>query len=471
MKKIIYLVVIAATFSSCHIYKQYERPENIEVSDKYRANDSISAINTDTTTIASLTWEEVFPDNKLQELIRYGLDNNTDLLSAIEKVNEAKAALSASKLAFLPSLSMSNSGGVSSFTGSSPAWTYSLSVGASWEIDLFGRLMNAKRQSKVVMLQSLDYKQAVRTQLIATIAEYYYTLALLDKQLEIYTETAKNWKASVETMKAMKEGGMTNEAAVLQNAANYYMVAAYIPQIEGEIRKQENALSTLLGDAPRDIERNSLDALTTDFSVEVGVPIQLLSNRPDVKSAENNLAAMYYNTNISRSMFYPQITISGSGAWTNLIGEVIYNPAKFLFSALGSLTQPLFNRGTNIARLKIAKAQEEEARLAFQQSILNASREVSDALIAYSTENSKKGWRLAQVDALEKSVEYTTELMLLGTATYIEVLTAQQSLLDAQLSATSDKLTQLKSIIALYHAVGGGREVDEENDSSLSKKK
>lgn len=471
MKKYVYMIFVAFALSGCHIYRAYHRPDSIKVPDSFRMPDSVACTSADTATIASLAWQEVFTDPLLQELISYGLENNNDMLAAIEKVKEAKAALMTSKLSFLPSLTLAPQGGVSSFDHSAPSWTYNASVSASWEIDLFGKLMNAKRQAKVAMLQNMEYRQAVRTQLIATIADYYYTLVSLDEQLAIYEETERNWKSSVETIKAMKEGGMADEAAVSQSEANYYMVVASIPDIKASIIQQENALCVLLGNTPGVIRRGTLSQQKMEIPVEAGIPLQLLANRPDVRSAEYQLAGMYYSTNQARASFYPQISIGGSAGWTNSVGSVIVNPGKLLLSALASITQPLFYRGSNIAKLKIAKAQEEQARLNFQQTLLNAGQEVSDALVIYEAAEKKRDAREKQIDALYRSVESTTELMRLGSSTYLEVLTAQQSLLSAQITATQDRLSQLQAVVSLYHALGGGRDTTPENDSSQYKNK
>ncbi len=459
MKKIIYIAISALLLNSCHIYKSYDRPTDISVPNAYRMPNGVDAL-VSTESLGNLAWTDIYTDNKLQDLINHGLANNTDLLIAIEKVNEAKAALTTAKLSFLPLLSLNPQGGVSSYDGSSASWTYDASASASWEIDIFGSLLNAKRKAKVAMMQNKEYQQAVRTQLIATIADYYFTLTALDRQLQIYTITEKSWAESVETIKAMKEGGMTNEAAVAQYEAYHASIVAAIPDVKAEITKQENALATLIGDFPRAIERNSIDLQKTDIPLEVGIPIQLLSNRPDVKNAEYQLASMYYNTNIARSAFYPQIKIGGSAGWTNSAGSVITNPGGLLLSALGSITQPLFYRGSNIAKLKIAKAQEEEAKLNFKQAILDAGREVSNALAVYDAELKKESSRELQITKLSNAVEYTKELLTLGSSTYLEVLDAQQSLLSAQLTKTEDQLKKLNAITSLYHALGGGREIE-----------
>ena len=442
MKKILYIAVCSIFLSSCNIYRQFERPE-MDASDSYRTLEGMT--EADTASIADLSWNEIYTDPNLQTLINYGIENNTDLLVAIEKVKEAKAALKSSKLAFFPSAGLSFPTNLN-YSGGNAVITYDASVVASWEIDLFGKLLNSKRKAQVVMLQSQEYKQAVRTQLIATVADYYFNLLALDKQLNIYTMTEKSWAVSVETIKAMKEGGMTNEAAVAQYEAYHASITAAIPEIKAAILKQENALSALLGDYPETIIRGKLDEQKVDFDINAGIPMQLLANRPDVKNAEYNLASMYYNTNIARSAFYPSLVIDASLGWTGAL------------NLIGSLTQPLFYRGTNKARLEIAKAQEEEARLQFKQTLVNASMEVSNALITYDAELQKEVARDKQIQSLYNAVEYTNELLKLGTSTYLEVLDAQQSLLSALISKTEDQLNKLNSITSLYHALGGGRE-------------
>ena len=458
MRKFLYITISAVLLSSCHIYKKYERPEDINVASAYRTPKGISN-SPSANNIGNLAWTDIYTDQKLQELINYGLSNNTDLLIAMEKVNEAKATLTSARLSFLPGISLSPEIKMSSSDGSSAAWSYNASASASWEIDLFGKLLNSKRKAQVALLQNKEYQQAVRTQLIATIADYYFTLTALDKQLNIYTLTEQSWAESVETIKAMKEGGMSTEAAVAQYEAYHAAIVAAIPDVKAEIIKQENALATLLGDFPRTIARNSIDAQKCDIPLEIGLPIELLSNRPDVKNAEYQLAAMYYNTNIARSSFYPQLSISGSIGWATEAGAIT-NPGSIIMSALGSLTQPIFNRGANVAKLKIAQAQEEQAKLKFKQTLLDAGREVSNALAAYDAELKKESSRMIQIEKLSSALRYTKELLKLGSSTYLEVLDAQQSFLSTQLTKTDDQLKKLNAITSLYHALGGGREIE-----------
>lgn len=460
-KQIIYMLCATALLSSCHIYKSYDRPEDINTSGLYRdpvaENDTLVS---DTTNFGNLPWKSVFTDPQLQSLIELGLKQNTDLQSAILKVKEAQAPLLAAKLAYAPSLALSPQGTISSFNHKAASKTYSLPVAASWEISLFGGILNAKRGAEVNVKQMQAYRQAVQTQIIANVANMYYTLMMLDKQLEISRETADILKRNTEAMEAMKEGAMynINSAGVEQSRAAYAQVLASLPDIEQSIREVENSLSVLLGQAPQSIKRSTLDAQSLPSEFSVGVPLQLLSNRPDIKAAEMALAASYYNTNIARSNFYPQITLSGSAGWTNSAGSAIINPGKFLATAIGSLTQPLFYNGANIAKLKIAKAQEAEAKLAFQQALLNAGSEVSNALSLYQTTSEKAETRKIQVEAAQKAANDTKELFNLGTSTYLEVLSAQQSYLSAQISQVSDTFDRMQAVVNLYQALGGGRE-------------
>lgn len=457
-------LVLATTLNSCHIYKKYERPD-VDVQGLFR--DTVSVADTlaaDSLNIGDLPWTDIFTDPILQDLIRQGLENNSDLKTAMLQVEAAQASFRASQLAFLPSINLTPQASVSSFDGNlhygnRSTWSWTAPVSASWEIDIFGRVLNSKRNAKAALMQGKAYQQAVRTQLIATIANGYYTLLMLDKQLAITEETAISWQQSVEIMKAMKLAGMTNEAAVAQSEANCYAIAASIPALRQQIRETENTLSTLLYQAPQTIKRGSFDEQTMPEILHVGVPVQMLANRPDVQAAEMSLAAAYYSTNIARSAFYPNLVISGSAGWSNQNGTV--NPAQILLSAAASLVQPIFNQGSNIANLKAAKAQQEIAAINFQQTILNAGQEVSDALYAYQANKDILSQRSLQIDALQRAVTSTESLMKLGTSTYLEVLTAQQSLLSAQLSEVSDAYQCMVAVISLYHALGGGREIEE----------
>ena len=412
----------------------------------------------DTVGIGDRDWHELFSDPKLQALIEQGLQNNTDYQSAQLRVKEAEAALMSARLAFLPSFALSPQGAVSSFDTRKATQTYSLPVTASWELDIFGRMHNAKLQAKAVYAQSEDYRQAVRTQLVAGIANSYYTLLMLDEQFAITRETEEAWRETVSSTRALMNAGMADEAAVSQMEAAYYQVQASALDLKEQINQVENSLALLLAETPRYFERGTLDEQQFPEDLSVGVPVQMLSNRPDVRSAERSLEAAFYGTNQARASFYPSVVLSGSAGWTNSAGAMIVNPGKFLASAVGSLTQPLFNRGQVIAQYRIAQAQQEEASLAFQQTLLNAGSEVNDALVAYQTSREKTILFDKQIVSLEKALKSTSLLMEHGTSTYLEVLNARQSLLSAQLSQTANRFSEIQSVVNLYHALGGGRE-------------
>lgn len=453
MKKIIVLTTATALLSSCGIYTKYQ-PAETTPDNLYGEEVAVD----DTTNFGNVNWRELFTDPQLQALIEQGLQNNTDLRSAQLQIEEAEAALMSAKLAFLPSFALSPQGTISSFDGGKATKTYTLPVTASWELDIFGRLRNAKQQAKALYAQSKDYQQAVRTQLIAGIANVYYTLLMLDEQLAISQQTEEAWKETVASTRALMDAGLANEAATSQMEAAYYSVQTSILDLKEQINQVENSLALLLAETPRRYERGKLADQRLPEDVAVGVPMQMLSNRPDVRAAERSLEQAFYATNQARAAFYPSIVLSGSAGWTNSAGSMIVNPGKFLASAVGSLTQPLFNKGQIMAQYRIAKAQQEEASLSFQQALLNAGSEVNDVLVACQTSKAKTLLFEKQIQSLEKALESTSLLMEHGTTTYLEVLTARQSLLSAQLSQTANRFTEIQSVINLYQALGGGRE-------------
>ena len=457
-KQIIGMMCLAAMMSSCHIYKAYDRPETIDASGVYRdpasATDTLAA---DTANMGNLPWKEIFRDAKLQALIEEGLANNVDMQAAALRVQEAKVMLTAAKLSYLPSINLAPQGSTTSMGGGNYVKAYQLPVSASWEIDLFGKILNTKRGQKVAYEQSQYAEQAVRSQIICGIANVYYSLLMLDRQVEITTETAAIYKENVRVMEAMKIAGMTTEAAVAQMRAASHQVAASLMDLKRQVRETENSLAVLLAKAPQTIERSTLDEQVMPEELAAGVPMQLLENRPDVKMAEMTLAAAYYTTNSARAAFYPGLNITGLAGWTNGSGVTVANPGEFMLQALASLAQPIFNNGKLIANLKVSKAEEKIAQMNYQQTILEAGKEVSDALYLFDTQNKKLVEDRGQVEQLDKAVTYTKALFQSGGATYLEILTAQQNLLSAQLSEVADNFQRMQAVINLYSALGGGR--------------
>ncbi|MFI3299312.1 MAG: efflux transporter outer membrane subunit [Rikenellaceae bacterium] len=454
MKQIKYIVVttlLASMVSGCGIYSKFENP----VEDAYLDSlySYIEATN-DTTNIATLSYRELFTDSYLVALIEQGLENNTDLNVARLSVDQAQASLKAARLAFFPSVSAAPQGSISSFNGTTTK-TYNLSLTASWEIDVFGKLRNAKERSKSALESSIAYRQAVQTQLVATIAESYYTLLMLDEQLEISLETQANWDENLRVMDAMKTAGRINETSVLQSQASSVALSSQIVSLREEIAQLENSLCTILAKPTVHIERGTILDVVFPTELSVGVPIQLLSNRPDVRVAESNLAQAFYATAESRSALYPTITLSGSAGYTNSSG-VILNPGDMLYSAVGSLLQPIFNRGAIRAQIKISEAQQEQALLQFKQAILDAGAEVNNALSQWQHAQQRLELGATQIELLEKTVTKTELLMKYGKVDYLDVLVAQLSLLQTELSYSTDKYSQTQGVINLYRALGGG---------------
>lgn len=436
--------------TGCSIYKPYSRPE-VQTEGLYRDLEETK----DTASIATLGWRNLFSDKNLQALIDKGLERNTNLRVAHIRVKAAEAVLMNARLSYLPSVVLTPDGSISGTEEAKAIKTYNLAASASWEIDLFGKVTNAKREALAALEGSRAYRQAVETQLIATIANSYYMLLMLDRQLIISEQTLITWKETEHSIEALKRAGKSNDAAVLQAKANRLALEASVVSIRKSIRETENVLSALLADTSHDIMRGALQKQQFPDTLSAGLPIQLLANRPDVRQAEWNLAQAYYATNAARSAFYPSLTLSGSTGWTNNVGGVVVNPGSWLFSAVGSLMQPLFNKGTNIANLRQAKARQEEALLLFQQSLLDAGKEVNNALTRWQSARIRMDYVNQQIMTLQEAVRKTELLMQHTSTNYLEVLTARQRLLEAELTQAQDKFEEIQGVIDLYHAVGG----------------
>ena len=436
--------------TGCSIYKPYSRPE-VQTEGLYRDLEETK----DTASIATLGWRNLFSDKNLQALIDKGLERNTDLRVAHTRVKAAEAVLMNARLSYLPSVVLAPDGSISGTEGAKAIKTYNLAASASWEIDLFGKVTNAKREALAALEGSRAYRQAVETQLIATIANSYYMLLMLDRQLIISEQTLITWKETEHSIEALKRAGKSNDAAVLQAKANRLALEASVVSIRKSIRETENGLSALLADTSHGIMRGALQKQQFPDTLSAGLPIQLLANRPDVRQAEWNLAQAYYATNAARSAFYPSLTLSGSTGWTNNVGGVVVNPGSWRLSAVGSLMQPLFNKGTNIANLRQAKARQEEALLLFQQSLLDAGKEVNNALTRWQSARIRMDYVNQQIMTLQEAVRKTELLMQHTSTNYLEVLTARQRLLEAELTQAQDKFEEIQGVIDLYHAVGG----------------
>lgn len=455
MKRISVLItivtIVSALLPSCSVYRKFS--QTTEVQNELYGKDYITA---DTASIATLTWRELFQDRYLQQLIDTALARNTDLRTAHLRVEQAETALLSARLSYLPSAGLTAEGGVSRLDGTTTK-TYNIGGAASWEADIFGKVTAAKREALASLEYTRAYKQAVQTSLVASVASAYYTLLMLDQQTDIAERTLLNWEHSISALRALMRAGKSNETAVLQAEANKNTLEASLLSMRKTLKETENAMRLLLAQTPGSIERGKMSEQYFPDTLSVGVPVQLLANRPDVRAAEMELAKAFYATNVARASFYPSINLSGTLGWTNNGGGVVINPARWLQNAIGSLTQPLFNRGDNIANLKIAKTEQGIAALAFQQKLLEAGGEVNNALVALQTARERISTNTRSIVSLTEAVRKTELLMRYSSTNYLEVLTAQQSLLDAQQTLSQDKFDEIQSVITLYRALGGGK--------------
>lgn len=450
MRKLLFIITISLLASSCSVYKKYTRPELV-TDNLYGAN-----IENSQSSIADISWQDLFTDPHLQQLITLAIENNPDMQIAAERIVAAQATLRSAKLAFLPSLSFDPSFS----TNTSNSSSYTLPLNASWAIDITGNILNNKRSAQSAYEQSNLYRQSVQTALISAVASNYYTLLMLDAQMAISRSTAATWKENVRIMKAMKLAGMTNEASVSQTEANSCEIETSLFDLEYKIIGIENAIALLIGSTPQKIVRGTIHDQSFNNKLDVGIPAQLLSRRPDVRSAEKRLEQAFYNTNIARGSFIPNLILGGS---------LQYGLTGWLASFTAKMSAEIFNAGKNSARLKVAQAEQQQALISFRHTLLEAGSEVNDALTKCHTARSKQDIRTRQIAALQSAVNSTQQLMRHSESTYLEVLTAQQKLLSAQLSQIADKVEEIQGIIALYHALGGG--IDQNEDISALPKR
>lgn len=444
--------------SSCGLYNKYERPDNIDTKGIIRdavSNTDTLAVN-DTTSFGNLPWQSVFTDPQLQALIQQALEKNVDLQNAALNVKMIESTLLISKLAFLPSVAINPQGTLSSWDGAKTSKTYQLPVAASWSVDLFGNLLSVKRNAQMQLLATRDYQMAVKSQIVTGVANLYFTLLMLDRQKEILDEMEKITKETWDMMALQMQYGRARSTSVQSAEASYYSVKSQAADMTRQIRETENSLCLLLNQPGRQIKRSTIDAqqLPTEFSTGVG--IQLLNNRPDVHAAEMKLAACFHDVQTARSRFYPSIKISGAATYTNSAGASIINPGKWLLSAVGSLTQPIFANGQLIAGLKVAKAQQEQAFNSWQNAVFKAGNEVGNALVSYNTYSEKSEYDAKNIDLYTKNVEDTRQLYMSSGTTYLEVISAQANLLNAQISKVTDDFYKMQAVVSLYSALGGG---------------
>ncbi len=472
MKRLsVFFIAAAVSFllTGCGIYNKYEQKNEIPVDVIGTSQDVQSAQGG--TSLSQMTWREFFIDPLLQQLIEQVLANNTDLNSARIAVEKSEASLKAAKMAYLPSLYFSPQGTLAKFDDNPWSKTYNLPLQMQMDVDVFGSITNKKRAAKAVLLQAQVREEAIRANLISTTAQQYYMLQVLDQQLEILTQTDSLWNASLETEKTLWENGKIYSTAVNQMESSYLNVKTQIVDVRRNIRGVENAICRLLAISPQHIERNKWGSsalhhpqaegdtgqrmFDTQF-LKVGVPATMLEQRPDIRMANHAMEEAFYNTQAARSAFFPSISLQGVAGWTNSAGSVVVNPGKLLLNAVGSLTQPIFARGRLLSNYKIAKLTQEDLQRKYVQTVIDAGNQVNDALADCQAAREKHAYYHRQVEVLREAYVGTHELMDNGKSNYLEVLTAQESLLNAQLSEAMNMYNGSQAVIALYIALGGG---------------
>ncbi|WP_299097158.1 efflux transporter outer membrane subunit [uncultured Winogradskyella sp.] len=459
LHKILVVVLLAVTVQSCFVAKDYTRPQLEETENLYRTDN----LPTDSLSMAEVSWSEMFSDTYLQQYINEGLQNNLDIRTAIQQIAIANAYLKQGKAGYLPTLSatakvthqeLSQNSQFGSLFSSLDQ--YELSGSLSWEADIWGKIRSNKRAGEATYLQSVAAHQAVKTQLVSSIATTYYQLMALDSQLEVTQKTVDAWESSVTTIKALKDAGQVTQVAVDQNIAQFNNAKALLVDIEVAIFKAENTLNFLLGRPSQTVERGSLESQDLNSDIKIGVPATLLSNRPDVIASEYGLINAFELTNVARSNFYPSLTLTANGGFQSLQLDELLSSKSLFATLVGGLTQPIFNKRQIKTQNEVAIAQQEQALLDFKKTLLTAGNEVSNALYDYNAVTKKFEYRQNEVEALRNAETNSDELLKNGYATYLDLLTARQSALSAELNLIDNKLQQMLSVVNLYEALGGG---------------
>ncbi len=457
-----YILVLGGSLmlQSCFVAKNYERPE-INTEDLYRTE----VVANDTVSMADVSWQELFKDPILQDHIQKGLQNNFDIRIAIQNIAAAEANLKQRKMGYFPTLGANGSWTHQEISGNSQFGAmferidqYQLAANLSWEADIWGKIRSNKRAANAQYLQSIAANQAVKTQVITGIASIYYQLLALDAQLKIAEQTLENRNKSVETILALKDAGQVTEVAVQQTEAQKFATEIIIEDLKYNISILENTMSILLGENSQNIPRSTFEEQELNPEINLGVPANLLSRRPDLIAAEYNLVNAFELVNVSRSNFYPSLTITATGGFQSLELEDLISANSIFTNIVTGLTQPIFNQRQIRSQHEIAKANQEKALIQFEQALKTAGKEVSDALANYENETNKIQIREQQVNALKKASEYSEELLAYGLANYLEVLSAQDNALNSELSLIDNRFKQFNAIITLYRALGGGWE-------------
>lgn len=465
-RKFIYIYSLGAlgllSLQSCFVAKDYKQTNILEEmvdEDLYRTDKLI----VDSLSMADLSWRDIFKDPILQDYIEEGLNNNLDIRIALQQINAAESYLKQGKAGYFPTIGAKAEGMHQKFSKNTTTGAmqssmdqFELSAGLSWEADIWGKIRSGERAAKAGYLQSIAAHQAVKSRLVSAIASTYYQLVTLDKQIEVTEITLETRRNSLETTIALKDAGRVTEVAVKQTEAQVYNAEALLVDLETNARLIENTLSILLGSGPREVIRNTMDIDAVDTPLQLGVPSQLLSNRPDLRAAEYGLMAAFEQTNIARSQFYPSLTINANGGLQSLEIKDLFNANSLFAGVIGGLSQPILQGRRIRTQHEVAQADQESAKLNFMYTFLNASKEVSDAMYSIDAAKQKMEIKEKEYEALAKAVEYSQELLNYGLADYLEVLRAEENALFTNISLIETQNAKLQSTIELYRALGGG---------------
>lgn len=459
--KITLVLVAALAMQSCFVAKKYERPQ-VQTDNLYRSDLPVQ----DSTSIADLTWDKLFTDPILQGHIKKALQNNYDMRIAVQNIVTAEAYVKQGKAGYFPTLSVSPSwthqelskeSQLGAFLTDRGTDTYQLAANVSWEADIWGKIRSTKRGAEATYLQTVAARQAIQTQLVAQVASNYFQLLALDAQLKVVDSTLGNRNTSVDVIRELKKAGETNEVGVKQTEAQLYATQLIREDLKNNIVLLENAISVLLGEGPRKIERSSFDSQSVTADVKTGVPAVMLRKRPDVIAAEYNLINKFELVNVARSNFYPALTVTATGGLQSIDINNLFSANALFANIVTGLTQPIFNQRKIRTQHEVAKASQEAAYLQFQQTLLTAGREVSDALQTYQNENSKLEIRQRQLASLRDAANFSDELLKYGMVNYLEVLTAKDQALNTELNYIDNQYQKYNALITLYRALGGGQ--------------
>lgn len=454
--KSVLFVAIMMLMQSCFVAKDYESPK-VATENLFRTE------STDTTSIASVSWDKLFTDTILQQHINECLQNNLDLKIALQNIEAAEATFKQGKAGYLPSITANASLTHQELSSNSQFGRlfssldqYELSAKLSWEADIWGKIRSTKRAALAQLLQSNAAKQAVQTELIATVSSLYFQLLAVDAQIKVVTKTLENRTQSVEVIQALKKAGNVNEVAVKQTEAQKYATQIILKDLEFNRKVLENTFSQLLGKVSGTVNRSTFETQKIEANVSAGLPVSVLSKRPDVVSAELNFRNSFEQTNVARSFFYPSLTLNATSGLQSLELKQWFSTNSIFATVIAGLTQPVFAQRQNKTRLEVAKANQQKAYLQYEKAILTAGKEVSDALASYENETSKLAIRKNQLEALTQAANYSDELLQYGMVNYLEVLTAKDNALNTEINYIDNKFKQMNAVIQLYKALGGG---------------